>query len=464
MTEIEELIGKGAKQISMAEVPIEKAAAYAGDDAAVVLRLIPQLQVELEARKVMKLFREMEMPLVEVLADMEMAGIALDKDFLGRMSSELSERLSAIEAQIFEAVGMPFNINSPQQLSDMLFVRLKIEPRPQKTSTGFYSTAAGILETMSGKHPVIDLVLEYRELSKLKSTYLDALPLQVNPHTGRVHTSYNQTGSVTGRIASSEPNLQNIPIRTELGRRVRQAFIADPRQRLLSVDYSQVELRIVAHIARDEAMLEAFRLGQDIHAATAAAIYNVPLESVTREQRRHSKAINFGLIYGMSAFGLTRTTDLTLAEAEDFVAEYFRDFPGVKRYLDGARRQATEQEYVETLLGRRRYFPGLKSQSNRNIRGREEREAVNAPIQGTAADIMKLAMLRVPPALAEAGLSGKMLLQVHDELVLECPLKEVEQTAAVVQKVMEDAYALSIPLATEARSGMNWGEMKPVLE
>src|SRR5574341_1255436 len=401
---------------------------------------------------------------IEVLASMEMAGIALDKAFLKRMSSELSERMGAIEAQIFEACGMPFNINSPQQLSDMLFVRLKIAPpdRTQKTSTGFYSTAAGILESMSGKHPVIDMVLEYRELSKLKSTYLDALPLQVNPQTGRVHTSYSQTGSVTGRIASSEPNLQNIPIRTELGRQVRQAFIADPSKRLLSVDYSQVELRIVAHIAGDDAMLEAFRLGQDIHAATAAAIYNVPIESVTREQRRHAKAINFGLIYGMSPFGLTRTTDLTLAEAEDFVGAYFRQFPGVKRYLDGARRQATELEYVETLLGRRRYFPGLKNQTNRNIRGREEREAVNAPIQGTAADIMKIAMLHVPAALAEAGLSGQMLLQVHDELVLECPEREIKHTAAVVRKVMEDAYSLSIPLVTEARSGVNWGEMQPV--
>jgi len=358
MTEIEELIGKGAKQISMAEVPIESATSYAATDAAVVLRLIPQLQKDLESRNVARLFDELEMPLVSVLADMEMAGIALDTSFLKRMSGQLNERMSAIEADIYASVGEPFNINSPQQLSEVLFNRLKIAPpdRSAKTSTGFYSTAAGVLESLSGKHPVVDAVLAYRELSKLKSTYLDALPLQVNPRTSRVHTSYNQTGSVTGRIASSEPNLQNIPIRTDLGRQVRQAFIADPGERLLSVDYSQVELRIVAHIAGDEAMLTAFRLGQDIHAATAAAIYGIPLETVSREQRRHAKAINFGLIYGMSAFGLTRTTDLTLAEAEDFVAAYFRQFPGVKRYLDAARRQATEQEYVETLLGRRRYL------------------------------------------------------------------------------------------------------------
>ncbi len=465
MTEIEELIGKGSKQISMADVPISQAAPYACDDAVVVLRLIPQLQAEMEARNATKLFRELEMPLVEVLADMEMAGIGLDVEFLGRMSAELAQRMSDIESQIFQAAGGPFNINSPQQLSEVLFKRLKIAPpdRTQRTTTGFYSTAAGILEAMSGKHPVIDWVLEYRELSKLKSTYVDALPQQVNPATGRVHTTYHQTGSVTGRIASSEPNLQNIPIRTELGRQVRQAFIADAGQRLLSVDYSQVELRIVAHISGDEAMLAAFRAGQDIHAATAAAIYNVPIEAVTKEQRRHAKAINFGLIYGMSAYGLTRSTDLTLAEAEDFVDAYFKKFPGVKKYLDSVRRQAVEKEYVETLLGRRRYFPGLKTQGNRNIRSREEREAINAPIQGTAADIMKLAMLRVPKALKEAHLSGRMLLQVHDELVLECPQDEVLSTTKVVKQVMETAYPLSIPLATEARSGLNWGEMEPVI-
>ncbi|MGW8250645.1 MAG: DNA polymerase, partial [Anaerolineales bacterium] len=256
----------------------------------------------------------------------------------------------------------------------------------------------------------------------------------------------------------------NIPIRTEIGRQVRKAFIADPGNLLLSVDYSQVELRIVAHISGDRAMLEAFRAGQDIHAATAAAIYSVPLGDVTPEQRRHAKAINFGLIYGMSAFGLTRTTDLTLAEAEDFVGAYFEQFPGVKSYLDNARRQAAEQGYVETLLGRRRYFPGLKDQKNYNIRAREEREAINAPIQGTAADIMKIAMLKVPVGLTEARLSGRMLLQVHDELVLECPEEQLLATANKVRAVMESAYQLSIPLKTEARFGKNWGEMQPVAD
>ena len=464
MTSIEELIGKGKKQISMADVPIAQAADYAGVDAAIVLQLMPQLRSELEERHAMNLFEEIEMPLVTVLADMEMAGIALDTQFLAEMSADLGTRLGEIETQVYQSVGEPFNLNSPQQLSRVLFDRLQITPpdRTRRTSSGYYSTAVGVLEALRGKHPVVDWVLEYRELSKLKSTYVDALPLQINPTTGRVHTSYNQTGSVTGRIASSNPNLQNIPIRTELGRRVRRGFVADPGFRLLAVDYSQVELRIVAHMAGDEAMLEAFRAGQDIHATTAAAIYNVTLENVTKEQRRHAKAVNFGLIYGMSAFGLMRTTDLTLAEAEEFVDSYFRQFPAIKSYLDDTRRQAADQGYVETLLTRRRYFPGLKNQSNHNIRNREEREAINAPIQGTAADIMKIAMLRVPIALKEAGLSASMLLQVHDELVLECPEDELNPTAALVQKVMENAYTLSIPLVTEARSGYNWGEMLPV--
>jgi DNA polymerase-1 len=464
MTEIEELIGKGKKQISMAQVPVSDAAEYAADDAEVILRLMPQLQKEMGEKQALHLFEEVEMPLVSVLADMEMAGIALDTDYLQQMSKELDQRLNAIEDRIFEAVGEPFNLNSPQQLSEALFDRLGLDPpdRTRRTASGFYSTAAGVLEALSGAHVVVDWVLEYRELSKLKSTYVDALPEQVNPRSGRVHTSYNQTGSVTGRIASSDPNLQNIPIRTELGRQVRRAFVADTGFQLLSVDYSQVELRIVAHVAQDQAMLDAFRAGQDIHSATAAAIYSVPIDSVTSEQRRHAKAINFGLIYGMSPFGLTRTTDLTLAEAEDFVDSYFRQFPGVKRYLDGMRRKATEQGYVETLLGRRRYFPGLKTQRNRNIRNREEREAINAPIQGTAADIMKIAMLRVPQALEQSGLSAKMLLQVHDELVLECPDEELHETASLVRKVMREAYELEVPLRTDARSGPNWYEMVPV--
>jgi DNA polymerase-1 len=390
-----------------------------------------------------------------------MAGIALDLPFLSRMSSELSSRIGEIEQQIYAAIGRPFNINSTQQLSQALFDQLKLQPpdRTQRTESGHFSTSAAVLEGLRGKHPVIDLILEYRELAKLKSTYLDALPQQVNPQTGRVHTSYNQAGSVTGRIASSDPNLQNIPIRSELGRQVRQAFISQRGWLLLSVDYSQVELRIVAHMANDPAMLAAFQAGDDIHTATAAAIYRISQAQVTKEMRRHAKAINFGLIYGMSAFGLTRTSGLTLAEAEDFVEAYFQQFPGVKQYLDNIRREAARLGYVETLLGRRRYFPNLKTQGNQNIRAREEREAINAPIQGTAADIMKIAMLDVSPALRKAGLTGRILLQVHDELVLECPQAELKKTAQLVCQVMEEAYNLNAPLRTEARFGCNWGEM-----
>jgi DNA polymerase-1 len=464
MTEIEELIGKGKNQITMAQVPVEQAAAYAAADAATVLQLVPQLQDELEKTGALKLLTDIEMPLLPLLADMEMAGIALDTDFLAKMSVELDTRIKEIESLVHNAVGEPFNLNSTQQLSVALFDRLKLPPPggAKRTASGHYSTAADVLEFLRGKHPVVDWVLENRELSKLKSTYVDALPLQINPATGRVHTSYSQTGAVTGRISSSDPNLQNIPIRTEIGQKVRKAFVAVPGQVLLAVDYSQVELRIAAHMSQDTTLLAAFHAGLDIHAATAAAIYGIPLEQVSKERRRAAKAINFGLIYGMSAFGLTRTSDLTLAEAEDFVKAYFEQFPGVKRYLDGMRKLAADQGYVETLLGRKRYFPTLKNERNAQVRAREEREAINAPIQGTAADIMKLAMLRLPSALREAGLSARMLLQVHDELVLECKATELTSTAAVVQQVMENAYTLSIPLKTEARSGQNWGELTPL--
>jgi DNA polymerase-1 len=462
MTHIEELIGKGKNQRSMDEVAIDAAAPYAASDAEICLRLMPLLREELERAHGLQLLEKIEMPLVSVLAGMEMRGILLDLPFFEQLSTELQSRLNEIEKQIYTQVGKAFNINSTQQLSDMLFGRLRLDPpdRGRKTSSGHYSTSADVLEAMRGQHTVVDLVLEHRELSKLKSTYVDALPAAVNPETGRVHTSYSQTGAITGRLSSSNPNLQNIPIRTEEGRRVRRGFIPAPGNVLLSVDYSQIELRIVAHMARDEAMLAAFRQGQDIHATTAAAIYGVPLDSVSKEQRRHAKAINFGLIYGMSAFGLTRSTELTLAEAEDFVAAYFKQFPGVKNYLDGMRKTATEQGYVETLLGRRRYFQALKSQSNRNLKNREEREAINAPIQGTAADIMKIAMLHVSQALQQSGLRGRMLLQVHDEVVLECPREESEKTARVVQQTMGAAYPLDIPLSTEARWGPNWGQLQ----
>ncbi len=466
MTHIEELIGKGKAQTTMDQVPVAQAAPYAAADAEVSLQLTPLLKTGLTEVNALRLFDEIEMPLVPVLVQMERNGVMLDVPFLEKMSETLKVRLGEIENSIYEQVGYRFNLNSTQQLSKVLFETLKIEPpdRRKKTSSGHYSTSADVLESIREAHPVVATVLENRELAKLKSTYVDALPLQVNPRTGRVHTSYSQTGSVTGRLASSDPNLQNIPTRTDIGRQVRNAFIAAEGNALLAVDYSQIELRIVAHMAGDEAMLSAFRAGQDIHATTAAAVAGIDLGKVTKDQRRHAKAINFGLIYGMSAFGLSNTTDLTLAESENFVKAYFTQFPGVKSYLDETRKLAARQGYVETLLGRRRYFPNLKNPTNYQLRQREEREAVNSPVQGTAADIMKIAMVRLPAALEKAGLSARMLLQVHDELVLEVPIKERTKTIQVVCEVMENAYPLAIPLETEARWGHNWGNLNVVHE
>jgi DNA polymerase-1 len=463
MTHIEALIGSGKNQITMAQTAVQSAAEYAAADAAIPLQLMPLLQKSLQHNNAEKIFNEIEMPLVTVLAEMEKAGIALDRKFLLNMSAELGERLLEIEKKVYELVGHKFNLNSTQQLSVALFETLGLNsPFKKKTASGHYSTNVAVLEQLQGAHPVVDLILEYRELAKLQSTYVLALPLQINPQTGRVHTSFSQTGSVTGRLASVNPNLQNIPTRTDLGRKVRRAFVAEPGNVLISVDYSQIELRIVAHMSQDESMLAAFQAGQDIHATTAAAIYDIDLSAVTKEQRRHAKAINFGLIYGMSAFGLSRTTNLTLGEAENFVKAYFNRFPRVKAYLDDIRRLATRQGFVETMLGRRRYFPNLATATNANLRNREEREAINAPIQGSAADIMKIAMLHMPLALQKSGLNAKLILQVHDELLLECPQAELEKTMGCVQKTMQDAYPLSIPLSTEARWGMDWGSLTTV--
>ncbi|MCK5794674.1 MAG: hypothetical protein KAH12_08200, partial [Anaerolineales bacterium] len=373
MSEIETLIGKGKSQITMAEVTIQDAARYAVEDAVMVLMLHPILLQGLKDTGSTDLYRNIEMPLVSILAGMEMEGIGLDTAFLAEMSIRLETELDQLEEKIFKGVGHVFNLNSPKQLSEALFQTLKLSPpgRSSKTASGYYSTAADVLVFLKKEHQVPAWVLQYREYSKLKSTYVDALQVQVNPATKRVHTSYNQTGSVTGRIASTNPNLQNIPVRTELGKQVREAFIASPGMTLVAVDYSQIELRVAAHMAQDQAMLEAFREGRDIHTTTAAAIYDIPLEEVSSEQRREAKAINFGLIYGMSSFGLTQTTDLTLAEAETFVKTYFQRFPGIKSYLDNIKVQAKEVGYVETMLGRRRYFPRLATTTDHNLRRRE---------------------------------------------------------------------------------------------
>lgn len=463
MTSIQDLIGSGRKQVTMAEVEIEDAAAYAAADVDITHRLVRVLEPELRQKGHWDLFVEMELPLVEVLMEMEMTGVALDVDFLKGMSAELGARLAELEERIQGMVGIPFNINSGPQLAEALFGVLRLPTKGvPRTSTGRYSLTAEVLESLRGAHPIVDLILEHRELSKLKSTYVDALPALVNPATGRLHTSYHQTGTVTGRISSSDPNLQNIPIRSPLGRQVRRAFVARPGWALLGADYSQIELRVLAHVSGDPGLTAAFQRGEDIHASTAAAILDIPIHQVTAEQRRLAKSVNFGLIYGMSPLGLARQTGLTLAEAENFISQYFGRFPKVREYLERTLAQAKNQGYVETILGRRRYFPVLQSASpaQEQARRRAEREAVNAPIQGSAADIIKLAMLHLHRALHERGLSARMILQVHDELVLEVPQEELPVVTPLVREMMESAYSLRVPLKVDLGVGTNWGEMK----
>jgi DNA polymerase-1 len=463
MTPLQDLIGSGRSQVTMAEVDIERAAAYAAADVDMTHRLAKELEPELHQKGHWDLFIEMEMPLVDVLLEMEMTGVDLDVPFLQEMSKELAQRLVKLEEQIHGLVGYEFNINSSQQMGKALFEALELPTDGvPRTSTGRYSVAAGVLESLRGTHAVIEHILEHRELAKLKSTYVDALPELVHPETGRLHTSYNQTGTVTGRISSSSPNLQNIPIRSPLGRQVRRAFVARPGWLLLGADYSQVELRVLAHICGDPGLTSAFQRGEDIHATTAAAIFDVPLEDVDSGQRRFAKAVNFGLIYGMSTYSLARSTNLTQAEAENFVKQYFGRFPQVRVYLDSTIAQAKNKGYVETLLGRRRYFPVLQSTARGQAQAqrRAEREAVNTPIQGSAADIIKRASLQLHRALRERGLRAQMIIQVHDELVLEVPQEEMDIVAPLVREVMESATALRVPLRADLKMGANWFEME----
>ncbi len=463
MTEITELIGSGRSQLTMDRVPVAQVAPYAAADADMTFRLARVLEPELEARQQMDLFRDLEMPLLPILAEMELQGILLDTAWLAQLSQELADRLAQLEAEIYELAGVTFNINSTQQLSDVLFGRLGLPTRGvRRTKSGHYSTRAEVLARLRGTHPIVERILQHRELAKLKSTYVDALPQLVNPRTGRVHTSYRQTGTVTGRLSSVNPNLQNIPIRTEEGRRVRRAFIAQEGWRLVGADYSQVELRVMAHISGDAGLREAFARGEDIHTTTAAAIYGVPQAEVSYEMRRIAKAVNFGLIYGQSAYGLARQLGLSVGEAEAFIARYFERFPGVKAYMERIQREAAERGFVETLLHRRRYFPELAPDSSAPPSRKQaaQRMAINAPIQGSAADIIKLAMIRMHRALREAGLQARMLLQVHDEIVLEVPSEEIERTTSLVRQVMEGAFPLSVPLKVDIGVGQNWEAMK----
>ncbi|MBN1221432.1 MAG: DNA polymerase I [Anaerolineae bacterium] len=461
MTEIKELIGSGKKQITMAQVPVKQVTPYAAADVDMTLRLAEVVAKPLqENEQLAQILHTLELPLIYVLKDMELAGIKLDTDALRQMSAQMSNRLVELEQEIHQAAGMEFNVNSTQQLSDVLFGQLGLPTEGlNKTKSGHYSTAAGVLEGLQGQHPVIDFILEQRTLAKLKSTYVDALPALVNPATGRVHTNYNQIGISTGRLSSSEPNLQNIPIRTEQGREIRRAFVAEPGRRLIAADYSQVELRILAHIADDPGLQQAFANDEDIHAATAATVLGIPIGQVDKYQRRIAKTVNFGLIYGQSAFGLAQSTDMSRDEARDFIETYFEKYPGIKRYIDDTKKMAAREGYVATLLGRRRDFSHLAGMKGPQ-RAAAEREAINMPIQGTAADIMKQAMITLHARLQEQKLKSRILLQVHDELVLEAPEPEVKTTVQLTREVMSQAYKLRVPLKVEVEVGQNWLEME----
>jgi len=455
---IETLIGKGKQKISMREVALDQQVAYAVEDADLCFQLAQQFKTELVAAGNESLFVDMEAPLLRVLAGMELEGINLDVAFLNELSVTLDKDILQLEKDIYEAAGETFNIASPKQLGDILFGKMQLVEKPKKTKTGQYSTAEDVLSYLAKEHKIIADVLAYRGLAKLKSTYVDALPLQVSAQTGRVHTDYMQTVAATGRLSSNNPNLQNIPIRTERGKQIRKAFIPrDQEHLLLAADYSQIELRIIAALSEEDNMIAAFKEGADIHAATAAKVFNVPLESVSREQRSHAKTVNFGIIYGVSAFGLSNQTDLSRAESKALIDTYYESYPKLKAYMNSQVNFARENGYVETVLGRRRYLKDINA-NNAIVRGAAERNAVNAPIQGSAADIIKLAMIAVQKALDDQKLRTKMLLQVHDELVFDVYKPELEQVKALVKSAMENAFTLTVPLDVELGVGENWLE------
>ncbi|MHB8991814.1 MAG: DNA polymerase I, partial [Chloroflexota bacterium] len=457
MESYQSLAGKGKNALTLDQLPIRRVANYACADADMTLRLEQDLQPELDTSGLGPLFERVEMPLVPVLVEMERNGVSVDVAYLMELSRELYQRIRELEASIAEAAGHSFNVASTQQLASVLFGELKLSPT-RRTKTG-YSTDADVLEELRGTHPIVELILEHRQMTKLKSTYVDALPLLVNSRTGRVHTSFNQTATSTGRLSSSDPNLQNIPIRTEMGRRVRKAFVAGQEGwALLSADYSQVELRVLAHMTGDAALVSAFQRGEDIHAATAAQVYGIPISDVTPTERRIAKTVNFGVLYGMSDYGLSRDTGLSRKESAVFIESYFQRYASVGEFFDRIKRDAEEKGYVSTLLGRRRYIPEIRT-THRGLRQAAERMAINMPIQGTAADIMKIAMINLHHRLQEMGLRARTILQVHDELLFECPREEVESLAPEVKRIMESAMAMQVPLVADLKLGYNWDEM-----
>ncbi len=457
---IETLIGKKGKgQISMREVPLEIITEYAAEDADITLQLKKKFEGMLNTPATKKLFEEIEIPLIPVLAAMEAEGIALDKNTLKEISGELEKDILKVEKEIQKLGGTTFNVSSPKQVGEILFEVLQITEKPKKTKTGQYATGEDVLAKLVGKHEIVGKILDYRELVKLKNTYVDTLPELVNTNTKRIHTSYNQVVAVTGRLSSDNPNLQNIPIRTERGREIRKAFVArDENHVLLSADYSQIELRVIAELSGDQGMIDAFQSGQDIHKATAAKVYNVSLEEVTSDMRRNAKMVNFGIIYGISAFGLSERLNIPRKEAAAIIENYFEKYPRIKSYMDESIEQAREKGYVETIMGRRRYLRDINS-SNHTVRGYAERNAINSPIQGSAADMLKIAMINIHKDFIEKGIKSKMLLQVHDELVFDVLKSELEIVKPIIENRMKNAIpSLKIPMEVGMGVGKNWLE------
>ena len=453
----EDVAGKGAKQITFNQVEVETAAPYAAEDADITLRLHNVLWPQLEEIKLLQhIYQEMELPLLPVLSRMERNGVLLDVIMLAKQSKQLTQRLKELELGVYEIAGEEFNIGSPKQLQVILFEKLEL-PIISKTPKGQPSTAESVLQELAHDYPLPKLILEYRSLSKLKSTYTDKLPQQVEPTTGRVHTSYHQAVAATGRLSSSDPNLQNIPVRTEEGRRIRQAFVAAPGYKLVAADYSQIELRIMAHLSNDKGLLDAFSKGLDVHSATAAEVFGVSADEVTKDQRRSAKAINFGLIYGMSAFGLAKQLDITRPEAQEYVDLYFKRYPGVKEYMEQTKEKAREDGYVETVFGRRLYLHEINAKNGMR-RQYAERTAINAPMQGTAADIIKRAMISLDKDIQTGKFDMRMIMQVHDELIFEIKESQVDDAIKLITNKMEQAAELSVPLVVDVGIGINWDE------
>jgi len=470
MTKIENLIGSGRNQITMSEVDIKEASQYAISDADFTQQLYEKLNQEIIDANISELTSKLEFPLIRILYQMQLNGVSIDTELLNSMSEVLGNQLAQIQNEMYELIGHEFNLNSPKQLSELLFNELNLPPT-RKIKSGFSTDAQSLDELKTTldfgnadqadprSYEVLSRILEFREISKIKSTYVDALPSLVNQKTYRIHTTYRQTGTSTGRISSNDPNVQNIPVRTELGRKVREAFIPqNPLSTLLAADYSQIELRVLAHFSNDTGLVKAFNSGEDIHNATAALVYNVHHSDVTKDMRRIAKILNFGVIYGLSAHGISRQTDLNQKEGKEFIDIYFEKYPGILNYLEDIKAKCRETGYVETILGRRRYFPDVNS-SNFRVRSQAERAAINMPIQGTAADIIKVAMIQIQNKIEETNLNSKMILQVHDELIFEVPNNEIGVMESILEEIMPYSIALNVPLGIEMKKGNSWGSL-----